>query len=183
MKEISLHILDIFQNSVRAESRNFSLEITESKELNLLSILISDDGKGMDENMLGSVGDAWTTSRTKRKIGLGIPLLKQQAEVANGKFEINSEVEIGTEIKVHFQLDHIDRQPVGDLPSVLKLMICNEKGIEVEYRHSTEKGTYNFSTLETKTVLDINDLNDNTLLNEIELMITENLNDIQASLI
>lgn len=183
MKEISLHILDIFQNSVRAGSRNVELEVRESLSQNLLSIKVKDDGKGIGSDMLKTVDDAWTTSRTKRKIGLGIPLLKQHAEAAGGNLSIQSEENHGTEIKVSFQLDHFDRQPMGDLTGVLKLMMCTDNSVELYYRHITDTGSYEFSTIEVKEVLDVKDLNDRGLLNDIEEMIRENLIDINAGLI
>ncbi len=183
MKEISLHILDIFQNSVRAGSKNVELEVKESRRQNILSIRIKDDGKGIQADMLKTVDDPWTTSRTKRNIGLGIPLLKQHAEAAGGSLRITSEENHGTEIEVIFQLDHIDRQPIGDLTGVLKLMMCTDGGVEVLYRHVTDEGSYEFSSLEVKEVLNIKDLNDRGLLNDIEGMIRENLTEIRAELI
>ncbi|MHC1784894.1 MAG: ATP-binding protein [Anaerolineaceae bacterium] len=115
MREISLHILDIAENSVAAQAENILISLDEDKARDRLSILIKDDGKGMDEDMVARVTDPFTTTRTTRKVGLGIPLLKEAAEACNGFLKITSQPGKGTQIIVEFQLNHIDRMPMGDL--------------------------------------------------------------------
>ena len=88
MKALSLHILDIAENSVRADARTIIIDIEENSLKNLLTIKIQDDGKGMDAEMVARITDPFITSRTTRKVGLGIPFFKAAAEACNGHFSI-----------------------------------------------------------------------------------------------
>lgn len=115
MREISLHILDIAENSVAAQAKNILISVEENTESDRLCISIQDDGKGMDEKMVSRVIDPFTTSRTTRKVGLGIPLLKEAAETCNGFLIITSQPGSGTSVNVEFELNHIDRMPLGNL--------------------------------------------------------------------
>jgi hypothetical protein len=115
LREISLHILDIAENSVAAQAKNILISIDEDTVNDRLFICVQDDGKGMDETMVSKVTDPFTTTRTTRKVGLGIPLLKEASEACNGCLTIASELGKGTTIKVEFQINHIDRMPLGNL--------------------------------------------------------------------
>jgi hypothetical protein len=115
LREISLHILDIAENSVAAQAKNILISVDEDTLSDRLRISIQDDGKGMDEDMLARVTDPFTTTRTTRKVGLGIPLLKEAAEACNGFLKIFSQPGRGTTITVEFELNHIDRMPLGNL--------------------------------------------------------------------
>jgi len=128
MREIALHLLDIAENSVAAGARNITLNICEDLHGDLLTASIIDDGKGMTPEMTASVTDPFVTSRTTRKVGLGIPLFKSAAESCNGKLVIHSEVGRGTRLDVEFQHSHIDRMPLGDLSStILTLFVAYPK--------------------------------------------------------
>lgn len=125
MREIALHLLDIAENSVAAGARDIVLAVGEDLQTDRLTASVQDNGKGMDEEMLQRVVDPFVTSRTTRKVGLGIPLLKAAAEACNGGLEIHSQVGIGTHLTVTFQHSHIDRMPLGDLSStVLTLVVA-----------------------------------------------------------
>lgn len=115
MRELSLHILDIAENSVAAQAKNIVIHVDEDQAGDRLRICIEDDGKGMDSDLLASVTDPFTTSRTTRKVGLGLPLLKEAAESCNGFLNITSQPGVGTKVEVEFQLNHIDRMPLGNL--------------------------------------------------------------------
>lgn len=124
LREISLHILDIAENSIQAGAGNVNIKIIENQKDDRLRVEITDDGKGMDENTTKQVIDPFFTSRTTRKVGLGLPFLKEAAEACNGLLEIKSEVGKGTTIYVEFQLSHIDRMPLGDIENTfLNLLI------------------------------------------------------------
>jgi anti-sigma regulatory factor (Ser/Thr protein kinase) len=126
MRELALHLLDIAENSAAAGASCIRIEVLEDLDLDRLSIEIDDNGKGMDEEMVKKVTDPFVTSRTTRKVGLGIPLLKGAAEMCNGSFAINSKPGVGTIVKVDFQRSHIDRMPLGDLSTTfLNLMIAH----------------------------------------------------------
>jgi hypothetical protein len=119
MREISLHLLDIAENSVAANAKNITLMVCEDLQGDLLTASVIDDGKGMSAEMASKVVDPFVTSRTTRKVGLGIPLFKTAAEDCNGNLVINSEIGKGTRLDVEFQHSHIDRMPLGDLSSTM----------------------------------------------------------------
>jgi hypothetical protein len=124
MKELSLHILDIAENSINANASHIIIYVEENSEDDRLTIKIIDNGKGMSNEVAQRIVDPFVTDRTTRKVGLGIPLLKAAAEMCNGFLTINSEIGKGTEIIVQFQRSHIDRMPLGDLPgSILHLIV------------------------------------------------------------
>jgi hypothetical protein len=119
MREIALHLLDIAENSVAANAKNITLIVCEDLNADRLTTSVIDDGKGMSDEMTASVVDPFITSRTTRKVGLGIPLFKTAAEACNGKLVINSKIGKGTRLDVEFQHSHIDRMPLGDLSSTM----------------------------------------------------------------
>ena len=124
MKDLSLHVLDIVQNSVRAEADTIKVTLELAPEGKLM-LLVEDDGRGMDAELLTRVGNPFVTTRTTRKVGLGIPLLKQNAEQAGGSLEITSEPGRGTLLKADFVIRHPVCPPVGDLPEVASLMMVS----------------------------------------------------------
>ncbi len=124
MREIALHLLDIAENSVAAGAKNITISIEEDLQNDRLKAMVQDDGRGMDEQLLARVIDPFVTSRTTRKVGLGIPLLKAAAEACNGSLLISSTPGQGTRLEVDFQRSHIDRMPLGDLAgTVLTLVV------------------------------------------------------------
>lgn len=126
MRELSLHLLDIAENSITANAKCIRIMVSEDSNLDLLQMSVEDDGKGMDEEMAAKVIDPFTTTRTTRKVGLGIPLLKAAAEACNGFLSLTSQLGKGTMLKVQFQRSHIDRMPVGDLiTTILNLVVAN----------------------------------------------------------
>lgn len=116
MKELSLHILDIAENSVSAKATRIVISVFEDTDNDRLRICVSDNGAGMSAEMIQKVKDPFTTSRTTRKVGLGIPLLESAAESCGGFLEIESIPGSGTNLVVEFKRSHIDRMPLGDLP-------------------------------------------------------------------
>jgi len=128
MREIALHLLDIAENSVAAGAKNITLTVCEDLQGDRLTASVVDDGKGMSADMTAKVADPFTTSRTTRKVGLGIPLFKDAAESCNGNLVINSEIGKGTSLNVEFQHGHIDRMPLGDLSTtILTLFVAYPK--------------------------------------------------------
>ncbi len=119
MKEISLHLLDLAENSVSAHANTVHIEVREDFRTNRLITSVEDDGDGMTEEMTKQVVDPFFTSRTTRKVGLGIPLLKESAEACQGGMRITSKVGAGTKVEATFQHSHIDRMPLGDLTSTI----------------------------------------------------------------
>ncbi len=153
MKEISLHILDIMQNSVVAEATLVELTISEDADNDILKFTIKDNGKGMSEEFLKNVIDPFTTSRTTRKVGLGIPLLKLAAEKTGGGIEISSSQGVGTEITATFGLSHIDRQPLGDMAETMLGIITSYTDVDFIYSHSVDGREFSLDTREIKEIL------------------------------
>lgn len=179
MKEISLHIMDLVQNSIRAKASEIEISILESVDRNILEIEIKDNGHGMSGEMLKKVTDPFFTSRTTRKVGLGIPLYKQLVEQCNGKFSINSEEKRGTHLHSTMELNNIDRQPMGDIAGVLVLLFSANPLISFIYRHKTDWGDFSVKSMEIKEVLGIKDSYDPGILKYLKEMINENLNEIK----
>jgi hypothetical protein len=181
MNTLSLNILDIVQNSIRAEAGIITIEIRESLSEDRYLITITDNGKGIPGDMLENVTDPFVTTRTKRRIGLGLPLLKHHAELTGGWLKITSETGKGTEVVALFSNSHIDRQPMGDIAGVMIILIAANPGINFIYRHSTDSGEYLLDTSEVKAYLEADTLNERALLADIKIMINENLKEINAS--
>lgn len=181
MKALSLNILDIIQNSIRAKASEISVEINESDLTDLYKITVIDNGTGIPGEIIESVTDPFVTTRTKRRMGLGLPLLKYHAEMTGGSLEIESETGTGTKLTASFSNHHIDRQPLGDIVGIMIISIAANPGIEFGYKHVTDKGEYCFSTAETKEYLGITSLSGRELLEDLAGMISQNLMEIEVS--
>jgi anti-sigma regulatory factor (Ser/Thr protein kinase) len=141
MREIALHLLDIAENSVTAGAHTITLAVCEDLQHDRLTASVTDDGKGMDAEMVAKVVDPFVTSRTTRKVGLGIPLFKAAAEACNGGLVIQSEVGKGTCLEVDFQHSHIDRMPLGDLASTLLALVVAFPQIRWIFQYTTLTAT------------------------------------------
>ncbi len=153
MRELSLHILDIAQNSVVAEAREIRIAIIENLVEDKLTIRIKDDGRGMDALTLERVVDPFYTTRTTRKVGLGIPMFKATAEGCNGSFEIRSELGVGTEIDAEFQHSHIDRVPLGNMSETIITIIQANTDIDLIYTHCYNDKKFTLNTKDIKKTL------------------------------
>jgi phosphoglycerate-specific signal transduction histidine kinase len=150
MTEIALHILDIIQNSIAANAKNVEVIIIESIEKDILEIRIIDNGKGIDSNLIEKVTDPFFTSRTTRKVGLGLSLFKQSAEQTGGSLKIESEVGKGTTVSVVYKLSNIDRPPLGDIAGVMCLLVSANPVLDFKYTHCTDIEKYEFDSKEIK---------------------------------
>lgn len=181
MKELSLHILDIVQNSIQAGASMVSIDIIESIDKNSYSIQIEDNGKGMNDFEINQVLDPFYTTKHK-KTGLGIPLLQQHAIMANGSLQIKSKEGSGTIIKAVFQLNHIDRQPLGKIDKTLASIIRSNPSMDFVYTHQVNSEVFKLDTREIKTELDGVPINSPEVLKFLEEMIRENLYTMCANL-
>jgi hypothetical protein len=154
MREITLHLLDITENSVSANAKNIQIKVVEDLSKDILHVLIKDDGKGMDAETVATIIDPFVTSRKTRNVGLGIPLLKEAAEASNGDFNISSELGKGTSVEVWFQHSHIDRMPLGDLAgTVLALIIAHaEIHWQFYYSYCSQEGKINSFEFDDKPI-------------------------------
>ena len=174
MKELSLNILDIAENSTKARASLVEILINEADTA--LTLTISDNGCGMTEEVLRGVSDPFYTTRTTRRVGMGIPLLKLAAEMTGGSFSISSRHESeysdhGTVVKARFYKNHIDFTPLGDVISSITTLIQGHPDTDFRFLHTSEYAEVTFDTREVRAVLEDVPL-DNF---EVLLWIKENL--------
>lgn len=153
MKELSLNILDIAKNSVKADATLIEISIVEEQGIRTLTI--RDNGCGMSPSFLEHVTDPFTTTRTTRPVGMGLPLLKLAAEQAAGTFSITSQQgeNHGTTVQATFQIDHLDCVPVGDVAGTMVTLIQGSPQIDFEFLYRTDAGEKHLSTREMREVL------------------------------
>lgn len=138
MLEISLHILDLVMNSIEAKSSRIEIEILEDTVNNIFYFSINDDGCGMSKAFLREIENPFVTTRTTRRVGLGVPLIKQACIDAGGDFYIKSCENVGTYLKATFKYDHIDRQPLGDIKSTILTLITSNPSIDFKFTHRSD---------------------------------------------
>jgi len=153
MRDLSMHVLDIAQNSIKAKAKLVTVSFVRD-ENGRLTFSVADDGCGMAPDFLARVTDPFTTSRTTRKVGLGIPMLKQSAEMCGGEFGIESEVGAGTTIHATFDTRNIDCIPMGDIcDSLLTLVMLNPDEPEFLFQASSPDAEARFDTRQLREVL------------------------------
>ena len=179
MKELSLHILDIVQNSVKAGAKNITVEIEESRKENKMTISVIDDGCGMSPEFLARVRDPFTTTRTTRKAGMGISLFEAAAVQTGGYLSIDSKEGEGTALKAVFTLDSIDRAPLGDMPGTITTIISGAPDIDHYYRHKTDTGEFILDTKELRKTLGDVPLDIPEVLSWIKDYCSEGLSEIE----
>jgi hypothetical protein len=151
--ELSLHVLDVLQNSVEAGATQVRLEVNEDLRADRLEIVVTDNGKGMDPEMTARVFDPFVTTRKTRHIGLGIPLFAEAARSCNGDLEIESIPGKGTRLRADFQHSHLDRMPLGDMPSILLVTLLAPRVMDIEYIHRINQEEFVFRSAEAREVL------------------------------
>jgi hypothetical protein len=182
MRELSLHILDIAQNSIVAEADEIRIAIIEDEKKDRLAICIKDDGRGMDKETLTKVVDPFYTTRTTRKVGLGIPMFKQAAEQCEGKFSISSNLGVGTEIVAEFKHSHIDRMPLGNMSDTLITIINSSDKIDLMYTHKINDEKFTLSTRDIKKSLGDLPITNLDVLIWLRDYIKENLSEMYSKL-
>ena len=154
MEDLSLHILDIAENCITAEASRIEIKITEDSKENIMTVEVNDNGRGMDRELLENATDPFYTTRTTRKVGLGIPLLAQSARESSGDISVKSKKGEGTSIKATFQYDHIDRRPLGDMGQTMIILIMSNPDIDFLFEHRKNSRVYTLDTAELKQELD-----------------------------
>ena len=149
MEDLSLHILDVAENSIAAEAKRIEIRIEEDQDRDLLTVEIKDDGKGMDEQMQRKALDPFFTTRTTRRVGLGLPLLAQASRESGGACEVNSKPDQGTTVRAVFQYSHPDRKPVGNIQETIQTLLIGHPEINLLFEHTKDGTTYHFDTRET----------------------------------
>ncbi len=176
MKELSLYILDLVQNSVAAMARRVTIALDIQDTADLLAISIEDDGRGMDEALLARVTSPFTTTRTTRRVGLGLPMARQLCEACGGSFQITSAPGAGTKLRMTARLSHIDLPPMGDLPGTMVALCtgCPETP-EFTLRYARGERACAFDTAEVREALGGVPLNQPEVLSWIGEYIRESI--------
>ena len=154
MRELSLNILDIAQNSLSAGAGLVTLTVDEDSGADSLTLRVEDDGRGMDADTLQRIRDPFYTTRTTRKVGMGIPLFRMAAEMTGGSLDIVSEPGKGTAVTASFSLSHIDRMPLGDMAGTLSALIRLNPQVDFVYRHRRDGREAALDTRELRQVLE-----------------------------
>lgn len=146
LEDFSQHILDIAENSVNADATEVMISLSEDRPPGYVVFGVKDNGKGMDKDMLRKVTDPFCTTRTTRKVGLGLPFLKQISELCGGRFYIASEPGKGTNLEATFRMDSVDIPPLGDIPSTMMSLIVAHPEIRWIYRHYKGSSSFEFDS-------------------------------------
>ena len=154
MKELSLHILDLVQNALRAKAQQISIRIKDSVSNDLLEIVIEDNGHGMDAQFLAKVTNPFITSRSTREVGLGIPFFQMAAQMTGGNLQIHSTPGDGTRLRGIFVRSHVDTPPLGDMVETLVTLVQGAPNVDFLYHYQTDSNTVSFDTREIKEVLE-----------------------------
>ncbi len=153
MEDLSLHILDVVENSTAAGARLIEIHIQEDLEKDQLMITIRDNGRGMDAAMLERVRDPFATTRTTRRVGMGLALLDQAAHEADGALEIRSTPGRGTQVVARFRNSHIDRKPLGDMAATMVALILGNPDVDFVYSSNVGGRAIELDTREIKAEL------------------------------
>ena len=175
MKELAMHVYDLMENSTAANSTEVKLTIRDSLKDNIYAFTIEDNGKGMTPEFMAKVTDPYTTSRTTRKVGLGLPLIKMNTENCGGGMKLQGEVGKGTRLDFWFQHNHWDRPPMGDLAGTIVMLCAAHEDIHIIYKHITDEGEFVFDTDEIHEALDGMSMNDVKVMGWLKDMVQENL--------
>ena len=146
MEDLSLHILDIVENAIAAKAKKIDVLIREELNEDRLVIEITDDGIGMDEKVRGKAIDPFFTTRTSRRVGLGLSLMAQAAQEAGGMLRIESELGKGTKVTATFQYSHIDRKPLGSMIETMTTLLLGNPELDISYSHQKEGKAYTLSS-------------------------------------
>lgn len=175
MEDLSLHILDIVENSVAAKADKIEIRIFEDKKKDLLSLEIIDNGVGMNKKTAKKALDPFYTTKTVRRFGFGLSLLSEAAKAANGNLSIESKKGEGTKIKADFQYSHIDRKPLGNIGQTIITLIIGNPEVDLVYVHKKNDHEYLLDTRKIKRQLDEMPINSSAWIR----LIREDLKKIQ----
>ncbi len=180
MRELSLNVLDIAQNAITAGASLITLSVTESVKDDRLILGIDDNGCGMTREQLQQVRDPFFTTRTTRRVGMGIPLFRMAAEMTGGSLTIESQVGKGTNVRASFGLSHIDRPPLGDMIDTVVTLIRLNEQLDFVYRHQTDNGEFEADTRSFRDILGDVPLSEPDIITWIREYLTENINALHS---
>ncbi len=180
MQDLSLHVLDVAENGIKAGADLVRIRIEENPEEDCLMMTISDNGKGMEPEFLAKVLDPFVTTRTTRKVGLGLSLLQQTAEEADGSLKVDSTLGKGTRVDVTMKYGHIDRKPMGEMAETMITLIQGNPSVDFAYDHIKNGKKYSLNTAEIRQELEEIPLNNPEVINLVKGDLVEGLEEIDA---
>ncbi len=154
LPEISLNILDVAQNSLRADATEIEIRVEANSQKDTLEVWIVDNGQGMTKDQINQVTDPFFTTRTTRKVGLGVPFFREAAIQSGGDFEIESHIGIGTKVHATFGLSNIDRMPLGNMTDTMQTLIIMNQKVDFCFVYRVNEQSFTLDTKEFRQVLD-----------------------------
>ena len=180
MRELSLHILDIAENGVTAGADCIQILVEEARTDDTLKIVIEDNGSGLPPEKRDKLTDPFVTTRTTRRVGLGLPLLAAAAQRCDGDFKVTSEAHKGTRVVATFRYNHIDRAPLGDIASTITTLIMGNSDIDFVYTHTIDEREFNLDTREIKTQMEDLSLSDPLVIHQLTKTIRTSLHRLES---
>ncbi len=167
MRELSLHILDVVENGITAGGNCIWIEVDEAPKKDQLTIVIRDNGSGMPIEKIDNINDPFITSRTTRRVGLGLSLLAAAAERCDGTVRVDSQPGKGTEVAATFRYRHIDRAPLGDIAATVTTLIIGNPGIDFVYSHRIDGKDFGLDTREIRSEMPDLSLSDPAVIHQL----------------
>ncbi len=180
MRELSLHILDVAEIGVTAGADCIQILVEEARTEYLLKIVIQDNGSGLPPEKRDKLTDPFVTTRTTRRVGLGLPLLAAAAERCEGDFKVTSETDEGTRVVATFQYNHIDRAPLGDMAATITTLIMGNPDIDFVYTHIVDGRDFSLDTREIKTEMEDLSLTDPLVIHQLTKTIRNSLQQLES---
>ena len=177
MKDLSMHILDIVRNSVEADAKDIFVSMKIDAD-HILTIKFEDNGRGMSPEMVKNVTDPFVTTRTTRKVGMGLSLMKMNAELTGGKLSVESEQGKGTTVSARFNLSHIDCLPFGDLGSVFSMLLGGNPNQKFVFEFSTKDDQFSINSDEIWAIIKETGISQLKMMKILKEMINNNLKEI-----
>ena len=181
--EISLHILDIVENSIKAGADFIEIKILVRTDTRRLRVEVQDNGCGMSEEQVQACENPFFTSRTTRKVGLGIPFLKQSAECTGGSFSIRSAVGQGTDITAEYCMDHIDCIPLGDVNATVYSLVMMNQELDFYYQYQVDGRQFVLDTREIREAVGGIPFDNEEIAAFIKDFLKENKNEVDSGAI
>ncbi len=181
MLELAEHILDIAENSIRAGAGTVEIAINEDSAKDLLTIEINDNGSGMTKEEIKKVEDPFYTTKTVRRVGLGIPLLANAAKMAGGSLRLKSAKGKGTKLTATFALSHLDRQPMGNITTTMLTLIAGNSDVDFIYKHRHNDRRFTLDTRQIRKEIDDVRINHPEIIKYIRGVIDEGLREIKPT--
>lgn len=179
MQDMSMHILDIVQNSIRANATEITIKVNENIPDNFFSFTVVDNGCGIPRKMLLKIRDPFTTSRDTRKIGLGLPMLNETCETCKGFLAISSTEGEGTLIEANMLHNHLDRPPLGEIVDAVYVLMVTNPDVDFEYTQRYNDKKFTISTKEIKAELDGVPINEPAVMEWLKETLVEGVNEIK----